>query len=91
MKKNLFGIGAMLVGAGLMFMLMHGEVRAEDESSRCDHINVKTFSYFPDLGDKEPKLRDGYNMYMYCKIKDLTCVKRGASLSCVKIKGGIFR
>ena len=26
MKKYLFGLGAMLVGAGLMFVLMHGEV-----------------------------------------------------------------
>jgi hypothetical protein len=28
MKKYLFGLGAMLVGAGLMFVLMHGEVSA---------------------------------------------------------------
>ena len=31
MKKYLFGLGAMLVGAGLMFVLMHGEVSAEGE------------------------------------------------------------
>jgi hypothetical protein len=30
MKKYLFGLGAMLVGAGLMFVLMHGEVMADD-------------------------------------------------------------
>ena len=30
MKKYLFGLGAMLVGAGSMFVLMHGEVNAED-------------------------------------------------------------
>ena len=29
MKKDLFGLGAMLVGAGLMFLLMHGEVTAQ--------------------------------------------------------------
>ena len=29
MKKYLFGLSAMLVGAGLMFVLMHVEVRAE--------------------------------------------------------------
>ena len=29
MKKYLFGLGAMLVGAGLMFVLMHGEVSAD--------------------------------------------------------------
>ena len=28
MRNYLFGLGAMLVGAGLMFVLMHGEVRA---------------------------------------------------------------
>jgi len=27
MKKYLFGLGAMLVGAGLMFVLMHGELK----------------------------------------------------------------
>ena len=27
-KKYLFGLGAILVGAGLMFVLMHGEVSA---------------------------------------------------------------
>ena len=31
MKKYLFGLGAMLVGARLMFVLMHGEVSAEGE------------------------------------------------------------
>ena len=35
MKKYLFGLGAMLVGAGLMFVLMHGEVRAEGEKAHC--------------------------------------------------------
>ena len=34
MKKYLFGLGAMLVGAGLMFVLMHGEVSAEDTKPR---------------------------------------------------------
>ena len=29
MKKYLLGLGAMLVGAGLMFVLMHGEVSAD--------------------------------------------------------------
>ena len=36
MKKYIFGLGAMLVGAGLMFVLVHGEVSAEDESSKPD-------------------------------------------------------
>ena len=29
MKKYLFGLGVLSVGAGLMFVLMHGEVEAE--------------------------------------------------------------
>ena len=37
MKKYLFGLGAMLVGAGLMFVLMHGEVRADDTTKiKCE-------------------------------------------------------
>ena len=31
MKRYLFGLGAMLVGAGLMFVLMHGEVSADSK------------------------------------------------------------
>ena len=34
MKKYLFGLGAMLVGAGLMFVLMHGEVKAEGDAGK---------------------------------------------------------
>ena len=36
MKKYLFGLGAMLVGAGLMFVLMHGEVMADDLTKEID-------------------------------------------------------
>ena len=70
MKKYLFGLGTMLVGAGLMFVLMHGEVEAKDkQESYCEQITSIRTKYF-----------------YYCKIKDLTCVyiygKEG--LSCVK-------
>ena len=34
MKKYLFGLGAMVVGAGLMFALMHGEVGAETDGEK---------------------------------------------------------
>jgi hypothetical protein len=41
MKKYLFGLGAMLVGAGLMFVLMHGEVNAEDVPKiKCESIKA---------------------------------------------------
>ena len=35
MNKRLFGFGAMLVGAGLMFILMHGEVEADSSKFTC--------------------------------------------------------
>ena len=51
MKKYLFGLGAMLVGAGWMFVLMHGEVSADSkpevpEPFVCSKItNVTNLSY----------------------------------------------
>ena len=48
MKKYLFGLGAMLVGAGLMFVLMHGEVSADQvfkeptmDKSCCEHLTMR--------------------------------------------------
>ena len=38
MKKYLFGLGAMLVGARLMFVLMYGEVRAEGEFEKPEQF-----------------------------------------------------
>jgi hypothetical protein len=75
MKKYLFGLGAMLVGAGLMFVLMHGEVSAEGESGI---MHCKTY-----------KSSKGYAPQEYCKTKEVTCVwKRtgggGRGFSCVK-------
>ena len=34
MKKYLFGLGSMLVGAGLMFIFTHTEVNAESEANK---------------------------------------------------------
>ena len=49
MKKYLFGLGAMLVGAGLMFVLMHGEVSADSKpemfvcsGGSIEHCETKT-------------------------------------------------
>ena len=58
MKKYLFGLGAMLVGAGLMFVLMHTEVSADSKSeNHCER--------FP--------LRNIHDNVLYCRFKDLTC------------------
>ena len=74
MKGYLFGLGAMVVGAGLMFVLMHGEVSADVQDK------YRTCEYFSEAN------------LTYCKIKDLTCVVGvfNRTLSCVKIKGGLF-
>ncbi len=71
MKKYLFGLGAMLVGAGLMFVLMHGKVSAEDTSK------IKCEEFLPGAGHHT-------SHFSYCKIKDLTCISAHNGLSCVK-------
>ena len=43
MKKYLFGLGAMLVGAGLMFVLMHGEVSAKGEPKKLEPFVCSEF------------------------------------------------
>ena len=49
MKKYLFGLGAMLVGTGLMFVLLHGEVEADSKpemfvcpDGAIEHCETKT-------------------------------------------------
>ena len=49
MKKYLFGLGAMLVGAGLMVVLTHGEVSADSKpemfvcsDGAIEHCETKT-------------------------------------------------
>ena len=89
MKKYLFGLGAMLVGAGLMFVFTHTEVSAESETDRCDELRIPSYNV-------EGKRDAYYDLHLkYCKIRDLTCVdKIGVApiqLSCVKTKGGLFK
>ena len=75
MKKYLFGLGAMIVGAGLTFVLMHGEVNAEDmQKIKCESFDAGTGHFTPH--------------FSYCKIKDLTCVSVHAGISCVR--GSMF-
>ena len=64
MKKYLFGLGAMLVGAGLMFVLMQGEVSADDVTK----VTKITCEEFEDI------LSSRDRKYRYCKINHLTCV-----------------
>ena len=71
MKKYLFGLGAMLVGAGLMFVLMHGEVRAESESNN------------PDVFVCTKGTQQGFHLF-HCETKALDCAVVEKGISCVK-------
>ena len=62
MKGFLFGLGAMIIGAGLMFVLMHREVEAETSD--------KALELYCERGDVG--FRTG--PMQYCKVKDLTCI-----------------
>ena len=70
MKKYLLGLGAMLIGAGLMFVFPHTEVSADEEwkEARCQKYKI-SFHF----GHVE-----------YCKIEDLSCVVASDGISCVK-------
>ena len=92
MKKYLFGLGAMLVGAGLMFVLMHGEVSADiskdisnaDENSICEYMKVKIKN---STDSKEVSTR-----MFYSKIRDLTCIESDIiGKHCFHNKGGFFK
>ena len=84
MKKYLFGSGAMLVGAGLMFVLMHGEVSADDYNKvKCEILESDTSRTADQLLLFHNHKTHTY--FNYCKIKDLTCVSAtNGGLSCVK-------
>ena len=86
MKKYLFGLGAMLVGAGLMFVLMHGEVSAEGEKVHCELTNLGNEAEAHVVVPKiEWNTHNSYAIkYSYCKIKDVTCVSTRNGISCVK-------
>jgi hypothetical protein len=90
MKRYLLGFGAMLVGAGLMFVLTHTEVSAESETDRCDDLEIPSFNYKGEIKGKRSNAFP-YTTFKYCKIRDLTCVLKLNQISCVKTKGGIFK
>ncbi len=90
MKKYLFGLGAMLVGAGLMFVLMHGEVSAEGEAKKPEPFVCSTSPFFG-VDD------EGYRRkILNCKSDGITCgvilgnLQPIRGISCVK-SGGLFK
>ena len=50
MKKYLFGLGAMLVGAGLMFVLMHGEGECAGRAVCSEFIGGGTTFHILEFG-----------------------------------------
>ena len=81
MKKYLFGLGAMLVGAGLMFVLMHGEVRADSkkipERFVCSEMKGEGLA----------------QLMLNCKSDGITCgvmLGNSGGISCFK-SGGMFK
>jgi hypothetical protein len=77
MKKYLFGLGVMLVGAGFMFAFTHTEVSAEDELKRPKPF-VCSVKY---VGDYD---------IQHCETGYLDCAVTSGGLSCV-MKGEIFK
>ncbi len=85
MKKYLFGLSAILVGAGLMFVLMHGEVSADSkpevpEPFVCSELTLTS-----------PGNRNAYQLPIYhCTAKNISCgLTNHGSVSYVK--KGMFK
>ena len=80
MKQYLFGLGAMIVGAGLMFALMHGEVRADGkpEPFVC---STDTSAFVNRLGQGSHHIS-----IIHCKTKNIDCGYdyQTGNISCVK-------
>jgi len=74
MKKYLFGLGAMLVGAGLMFALMHGEVSADSNIGGellCKYSKIKIWRG-KEEGYKEAR-EAIISSLLECKSENITC------------------
>ena len=72
MKKYLFGLGAMLVGAGLMFVFTHTEVSAESEASKPESFVCTDY------------VEGEHFLISHCETKTLNCAASSHGLSCVK-------
>ena len=74
MKKYLFGLGAMLVGAGLMFVFIKGEVRAEvkPEPFVCSEAVESIFQ------------GEAVHNLWHCQIANMSCGLSAKGISCEK-------
>ena len=83
MKKYLFGLGAMLVGAGLMFVLMHGEV----EANRTSHVGKDVLCKFSDM--KLWSSKDGWVEYPGSRDINMMECKVGENVTCFLFREGV--
>ena len=77
MKKYLFGLGAMLVGAELMFVLMRGEVSADSKPEQpepfvCSEVTESMFRGV-----------EVHNLW-HCQIAGMSCGLTAKGISCEK-------
>ena len=81
MKNYLFGLGTMLVGAGLMFVLMHGEVSADSKPQVPEPFVCSTITSYLNQSGSEFKIGG-----VHCTTKKLDCaIGLGAkTVSCIK-------
>ena len=87
MKKYLFGLGAMLVGARLMFVLMQGEVNADSKPKKLEAFAcsegtgawVKEWN--KDLQEYTLELR---NVVQNCRVDGSKCGITAGGISCLK-------
>ena len=77
----------MLVGAGLMFVLMHGEVSADSKPEVPEHF---VFSEEGDHMDQGKFYKNEFDIY-HCRVGNLTCGVSGHGISCAKTKSGLFK
>ena len=74
MKKYLFGLTAMLVGAGLMFVFTHTEVSADNTEINTRDAFYKELKEFKETTHCVEVDVDGGDVgAFYCKTKNRTC------------------
>jgi len=74
MKGYLFGLGAMLVGAGLMFIFMRGEVKA----------NVKPEPFVCSEAIETVFQGEAIHNLWHCQIANMSCGLSARGISCEK-------
>ena len=74
MKKFLFSLGSMLVGVGLMFIFMRGEVKA----------NVKPEPFVCSEAIETVFQGDAIHNLWHCQIANMSCGLSARGISCEK-------